>query len=124
MIFFAGKGTSDSTDIEVLEAESVIWALEICIDRGFPRVWLESDCLSLILKLQKGANPRGDIGCLLRKIRVLASSFEECRWSHIRRKANSAANFLANIRPSISFIHVSDHLVPFQLKLILDNDAA
>lgn len=97
VVLFAAKGAKDHGTVEVIEAEAIIWAIEACLQQGCGKIWVESDCLSLISKLQ-----RGHIGSEVNsatswpgRIYPLSSMFQECRWSHLRRQANRAADFLA-----------------------------
>lgn len=95
VVFCAAKCVQSTSDIEVAEAEGIVWALELCLNDGFPCIWVDSDSLGVITKLKKRGELKGKLGVLLRKIEVLSSRFLECRWSYIRRQANLAADFLA-----------------------------
>lgn len=119
---FAARRVKNHKEVEVVEAEAIIWALEVCLERGFGHVWVECNCLALIYKLQRRCVIKGELGNLTNRIVYLSSLFHECRWSHVRRNANRAADFLAKIKPSISFIHNSSLLIPFELKLIVSDD--
>lgn len=83
---------------------------------------MESDCAPLITKLQNNSFPKGELGTILQGISTLALSFTECRWNHVRRQANKAADFLAGIRPITPFISSSFFSIPSKLKLILEDD--
>lgn len=96
--FAAAQKTKPCLDPEVVEAEAVVWALEVCSEKGVRRVCFESDCLTLISKIKSQAQSRGAIGNLLKRILLLSTSFTDCRWSHVRRPGNRAADFLLKIR--------------------------
>lgn len=105
-----------SEDPKIVEAEGVIWAMEMCIVRGYPNVCFDSDCLALIKKLQGVSQPRGELDFMVCKIRNLEALLCECQWSFVRRHANSATDLLANIGLlCLLFLLVG-------LRLILDND--
>ncbi|KAL0409409.1 UNVERIFIED_CONTAM: hypothetical protein Sradi_1875300, partial [Sesamum radiatum] len=69
--------------------------LQICIDRGFCNVWIETDAtaiIKLIISPQRGA---WNLQTTLQSIRKLLCQMEY-KISHIFREGNQAADFLAN----------------------------
>lgn len=51
---------------------------------------------TVIHNLLSASFVKGEICYLVKKIRELAGRFIECRWSHVRRSANRAADYVAN----------------------------
>lgn len=97
--------------VELAEAEAMLWAMRCCMDRGITAAIFETDCLSLVNKLKAGDLVGGALGNVITCLRDLASSFQMCLWSHVRRQANSVAHFLASTRPCLDFL--SSSLVSF-----------
>lgn len=122
LIFVAAKKVQDAKDSEVVEAESVSWGLELSLERGFYKIWIDSDSHTLICKLQNGCDSRGEISFLIKKIKVLARRFTECRWSFVRRSANEVADFLAKTRPDVPFISSSLFSLPLNFKTLLNDN--
>lgn len=121
-LLIASKKIKKCNKVEVAEAEGFLWALELALEQGWPKIWMESDCKNLIYKLQKDRVIRGELAGIIKKIRVLSSMFAECRWSNVRRQENAAADFLANIRPQSCIISTHSRLIPFALLELLEND--
>ncbi|KAL2943841.1 Ent-copalyl diphosphate synthase chloroplastic [Bienertia sinuspersici] len=55
----------------------------------------ERDCLSLISKLKKGVKLNSAVGFIVSDILSLASYFELCSFSYVRREGNSLAHNVA-----------------------------
>lgn len=79
VLFIASKCVQPSSNVEIVDAEGIIWALEICVEGGLPKVWVDCDCHTLIMKLQEDSIIKGELGSLLHKIKTLAAQFLVCQ---------------------------------------------
>ena len=104
--FVSAKSVPSSFEVEVVEAESILWALELALDQDMTHIWVDSDCKLLITKLQQHDRPREELGNIIGRILVVARSFACCYWSFHRRETNRGAHMMASIRP-FSFIFSS-----------------
>ncbi|KAL8161428.1 hypothetical protein V2J09_012917 [Rumex salicifolius] len=81
-------------EIDLLEAEAILWGLRSCIEKGCRKIEVESDSLAVISKLRKEKPWKGAFGWLLAEILKT-----EIVCSHVRRTGNGVAHFLADLRP-------------------------
>lgn len=72
-VFFVARSVAAHIDVEVIEAKSLVWGLEISLDRGFDNIWMESDCLPLIKKLLNGRPCKDELGSLFKMHQQLGS---------------------------------------------------
>lgn len=77
------------------EALACLEALKAMDGQNHANIVVESDCLSLVHYLQGDVASRSELCFLLQEIRQLASCFLSCKFSWIRRDANSTAHALA-----------------------------
>lgn len=68
---FASKRVGEHDDVEIVEAEGVLWGLQLCRDGGFHKIQVEIDCLPLMTKLKQGSFLIGELGFLLMVITAL-----------------------------------------------------
>ena len=106
MCFAASKFVRSSDNDEVVEAESILWALELAADPDLTYICVESDCLTLVSKLKKNISIRGELGIILNRIYNLSRLFVCCQWSFTRWEANQVAHYLAGLRPSLTLFSV------------------
>lgn len=77
VFLFAGvKTIAPTTDVELAEAEAALWALNFAKERGLANVHIESDCLALVSKAQKGFKGHGTLSHFICSIRSLFQYFD------------------------------------------------
>jgi hypothetical protein len=70
-------------------------ALKIIHVKGFRKISLASDCLSLIQRILATSKDRSPVGTVVSDILRLASEFTTCTFRHVGRRLNAAARTLA-----------------------------
>uniref|UniRef100_A0A7C9CUA9 RNase H type-1 domain-containing protein n=1 Tax=Opuntia streptacantha TaxID=393608 RepID=A0A7C9CUA9_OPUST len=84
---------------DLAEAMAARFALIHAHTRGWKKVVIESDSLSLITKLQTGRRGQAYIDVVIADIRKIVLSFESLLSSHVRKKGNSVAHLVARLHP-------------------------
>jgi ribonuclease HI len=108
---------------ELAEALAVRSALYMAKDRGFQKLVLVSDCLSLIQRISSSVRDRSVIGSVICDIKSLKSDFESCTFRFSSRSTNVVAHKLA--RSSVPlFCNVSVGVIPEFIREELCNDVA
>lgn len=79
-----------------MEAKAIHEGLTHAKRLGFPRVWVESDSLSLISIIKDANDFPWSILYIVRDIKRLLSIFQDLRFTHIYREGNSTADTIAN----------------------------
>ena len=81
----------------VLEVETLATrrALEFAIEIGVHRVILEGDSIILFNALQSTNHSLAHFGHLAEDVKYLASCFQKCMFSHVRKHCNKVAHSLA-----------------------------
>lgn len=102
-LFLGTKRISSGDDVEVAEAEAMLWALQCAADCGVCSVIAESDSLSLISKLRRNVSWMGPLGWFLREIRAMQRRFVSCKWSHVRKSGNCPAHLLVGLKSDFAF---------------------
>ncbi|GLU03679.1 hypothetical protein SLE2022_208660 [Rubroshorea leprosula] len=81
---------------EIAEACSLRMALQWAHDLTFRKVFLETDCVSLVTAINNEfLSTNSSLGAVLLDCRVLMTSFMHCQVNHIRREGNAVAHELA-----------------------------
>lgn len=122
---FAGhKFIAFTAEVELAEAEAILWALRFADERGLKRIHSETDCLGVVDKLSKGDSGKGPLSSLIAFMKTFASNFDCIKWSFIRRDGNKVAHSLANIRPFASSLFFSLSSLPLKtfVHISLDNE--
>ncbi|KAJ8423618.1 hypothetical protein Cgig2_008645 [Carnegiea gigantea] len=84
---------------ELEGVRAVRFALSEARKRNMRSIVLERDCLTLITKLQMKARGDANIGVIIFDIVRLASCFDFCAFSFVKRGGNRVAHYLARIQP-------------------------
>ncbi|GKV27974.1 hypothetical protein SLEP1_g37084 [Rubroshorea leprosula] len=81
---------------EIAEACSLRMALQWAHDLTFRKIFLETDCVSLVTAINNEfLSTNSSLGAVLSDCRVLMTSFMHCQVNHIRREGNAVAHELA-----------------------------
>lgn len=118
------KKIQDGSEPSVAEAEAILWALSFARDLKLEHFIVESDCLSVIMKLRRRVVENGVIGVLIGRCLDIASSCGSMSWPFVKRSSNEAANHLAQIMPSFNFIDFDLHSFPAGLLHLVSLDIA
>jgi hypothetical protein len=89
------EGLEGMPALELAEALATCSALMMARSRGFPRIILVSDCLSLIKKVLTPAQDRSATGSVIQDIKHLTAEFESCSFKFYPRSSNVVAQRLA-----------------------------
>ncbi|KAL0456363.1 UNVERIFIED_CONTAM: hypothetical protein Slati_0975500 [Sesamum latifolium] len=90
--FLEPLGISTNTSAEL---QALYRGLQICLEKGFHKVWIEVDTLHIIQLISKRRQGAWYHQTLLHKIRLCLAQMET-KISHIYREGNRAADLLAN----------------------------
>ncbi|XP_050222767.1 uncharacterized protein LOC126672858 [Mercurialis annua] len=77
------------------EAQALLWGLQVAKNCSIRRLEVESDCSQLISALNHNLEYLNELGPILDEIKDTAMGFDEIRWSHLPRQANSLAHKIA-----------------------------
>ncbi|KAM0846858.1 hypothetical protein ACQ4PT_055376 [Festuca glaucescens] len=80
---------------ELAEAIAVRRAMSVARVRGFSRIAVVSDCLSVIQRILASAMDRSTLGAVINDINTLKTDFQSCLFSFSSRKTNVLAHKLA-----------------------------
>uniref|UniRef100_A0ACD5VMN9 Uncharacterized protein n=1 Tax=Avena sativa TaxID=4498 RepID=A0ACD5VMN9_AVESA len=95
LLFACNEGVEGITAPELAEAIAVRRALSITRDKGFQKLILLTDCLSLIHRILSSEKDRSAVGTVVSDIKCLATDFSTVSFRHIGRKLDVAAHLLA-----------------------------
>ncbi|KAK8558927.1 hypothetical protein V6N13_098541 [Hibiscus sabdariffa] len=82
---------------EMTEALACFQAMSLTIDLGFRRVIMESDDLTVTLKINSKSEDRSNIGLIIFNIKNKIEEFEQIIFMHVSRRLNNTAQVLARI---------------------------
>jgi hypothetical protein len=99
---------------QLAEALALRRAVEFALEEGVCNAVFESDCLSLISRINSGMEDRSSVGIIVVGIKHLVKDFTSVSFRHVRRALNEAAHLLAkscvNVNSSFIFHSVSEFL--------------
>ncbi|KAL0373090.1 UNVERIFIED_CONTAM: hypothetical protein Scaly_0990600 [Sesamum calycinum] len=105
---------------EMVEAFAAREAILLACRFGWKEIFLEGDCATLHFKLSSSQSDCSDSGTIIRDIKSLASVFDSCSFSLIRRTGNKAAHCLA--RQAASLASEGDCLPPLLSAYLLSDE--
>ncbi|KAL0299120.1 UNVERIFIED_CONTAM: hypothetical protein Sradi_6571800 [Sesamum radiatum] len=105
---------------EIVEAFAAREAILLACRFGWKEIILEGDCATLHFKLSLSQSDCSDSGSIIRDIKSLASIFDNCSFSLIRRTGNKAAHCLA--RQASSLASEGDCLPPLLSVFLLSDE--
>ncbi|KAL0295875.1 UNVERIFIED_CONTAM: hypothetical protein Sangu_3179700 [Sesamum angustifolium] len=85
-------GTNTNTQAKL---SAIHRGLEICRDKGFRNIWIETDAKAIITLISSPRQGAWNVQNTLQRIQKIVSQMK-CRISHIFREGNQAADFLPN----------------------------
>jgi hypothetical protein len=99
---------------ELAEALALRRAVELARNEGFDRAIFESDCLSLVHRLNSQLMDRSSVGIIVAGIKHLVKDFSLVTFRHVKRVFNEAAyrlaKFLENVNSSFTFYSAPDFI--------------
>ncbi|KAL0389916.1 UNVERIFIED_CONTAM: putative mitochondrial protein [Sesamum calycinum] len=105
---------------EMVEAFAAREAILLARRFSWKEIILEGDCATLYFKLSSSQPDCSDSGTITRDIKFLASGFDSCSFSLIRRTGNKAAHCLA--RQASSLASEGDYLPPLLSAYLLSDE--
>jgi ribonuclease HI len=115
VLLACNEGVDGITAPEMAEAVAVRQALSITRDKGFQKIILMSDCLSLIQRILSSEKDRSAVGIVVADIKSLATEFSTVSFKHTSRKNNVAAHLLARSSETTLCIF-SFHVLPVAIR--------
>ncbi|EEF31947.1 conserved hypothetical protein [Ricinus communis] len=77
---------------EEAEAFVMSWSLQTAVEKGYLRIKVESDCLSLISKLKADDEVLNELGSIVQYIKDQSRKFLEIKWCRVCRQGNMATH--------------------------------
>lgn len=101
------------------ELQALYWGINLCWDKGFRKVQVESDSLLALQKLSsQSLKSEQNVG-LLKCIRELLQRSQDCTISHIHREVNQRFDWMATHHENFPLgLHIIDSL-PTTISAIL-----
>ncbi|KAK1298756.1 hypothetical protein QJS10_CPB14g01459 [Acorus calamus] len=109
-------------DISILELMAAAKGLKRAIELGFRRVWLESDCQTVVAWIQGKGKPSLTATLILIRIDVYVSKLKDFSISHIHREGNKPADFLASLNQKMGVKKINLHNMPPKLQEEIESD--
>jgi ribonuclease HI len=91
----AGNSFPQVVSLELAEATAIRFALSWANEEGLDNLFIASDCLSVVQRLNSSERDRSACGVVIQDIRALMASFNKCSISYVSRVQNYAAHHLA-----------------------------
>ena len=117
---FYYSARSSSSSVLQTEANALLKAVHMALAHGTGRTVVESDNLALINAINGTWSIPWSIQDTVEDIKLLRQSFHYIKFTHCRRQANRAADFLAT--KCISTLNSSSFNVPRDLLVIIRRD--
>ena len=99
ILFSYVQQASDFMEAELEETNACLLALKEARELSYRKIIVEGDYSSVILKLQSKNRVNTTLGFVIESILGLASRFDFCNFSHVRRMGNRVAHALAHLQP-------------------------
>lgn len=118
------QSIGQSSSNAVAELAALVRGLEIALENGWPRVWLEGDSKGLIelIAYQREARCR-KVQSHVERIKVMIPQIESCLLTHTYREGNRAADRFARMGHVLKKPQVWRHVPPNELVRIVEEDA-
>jgi ribonuclease HI len=102
---------------ELAEAHALQRAVELARSEGLDKVIFETDCLSLVNRLNSTMMDKSSVGIVMAGIKHLVKDFASVSFRHVKRVLNKAAHLLAksctDVNSSLVSYSVSDFIWVF-----------
>ncbi|XP_048492305.1 uncharacterized protein LOC125493218 [Beta vulgaris subsp. vulgaris] len=99
VLFAATRRVRAWWPIEVAEGKALCFAIKLARNYGFHDVIFETDCLTIVNRLSRGAIYFSDLDAVLEDAIFLCRDFVSVHWSHVLRDGNAIAHHLARLVP-------------------------
>ncbi|KAK1265511.1 hypothetical protein QJS04_geneDACA011193 [Acorus gramineus] len=109
-------------DISILELMAAAKGLKRAVELGFQRVWLESDCQTVVAWIQGQGKPSLTAILILNRIDVYVSKLKDFSISHIHREGNEPADFLASLNHKMGVTKINLRNMPPKLQGAIESD--
>jgi ribonuclease HI len=109
------------TSPEIAEALALRRAITLAKDEGFTKIIINSDCLSVVNRVNALEDDRSLCGPVIHDVRKLMTSFTSCSINHVVRGLNVAAHIIAKLSVSLGCV-VWRGVSPDCIREILCND--
>ncbi|CAL1412090.1 unnamed protein product [Linum trigynum] len=94
----AARRTRVDWEPEMAEAHAILWALDLLQTHAPRPTLIESDCKSLIQKLDRQGNIETELGVIVKEIREKCSERGDVCWRFWGRGGNAAAHEMARVK--------------------------
>jgi ABC-type uncharacterized transport system permease subunit len=105
---------------ELAEALALPRAIHFAKDEGFDRLFVASDCLSIVQRVRSSVTDRSFLRSVIEDIKFLATTFSSCSFQHVFRGANVVAHSLARLCDKSSL--VTRGVAPDCIRELICND--
>jgi ribonuclease HI len=119
-ILSVSEGVPGFPTPELAEGFAIRRAVSVLRELGFHKCVLESDCLSMIQRINSSVQDRSLVGIVVHDIKVLAKGFISCSFKHVNRSLNVAAHILARASRR-DVCNFSFHVIPDLIRAELCN---
>jgi hypothetical protein len=85
---------------ELAEALAVRRNVSLALEEGFNKVWVATDCLSVVQRINSTMINQSSVGVVIQDIKSLISGFDCILFIHVRRHCNESAHILARLAES------------------------
>ncbi|XP_021739763.1 uncharacterized protein LOC110706169 [Chenopodium quinoa] len=93
--FVAEHNSYTAKDPSIAEAAAVLYGVQLAIQNGYTKVWVESDAANIIQKLNVHVQELSYLYLFIERILLLVPNFSYFKCSHVRRNGNTVAHLLA-----------------------------
>jgi hypothetical protein len=106
---------------EIAKSLALHCTLALAGDKGFCKLMVVSDCLSVIQRVQSRVLDQSHVGVVIRDIKDLANNFSDISFRHVRRQCNGQAHILGRSAERFIFT-IFINFVPDCIRQTLCND--
>jgi len=85
----------DITSAEAMEVQACRRAVVLALQRGTPKLHLETDCLNVARMLNEQGRNLSAVGIMVEDIKMMATNLGEFKVTWVQREANKAAHEIA-----------------------------
>lgn len=122
-VFFAAACPS-FIQVQVVGAEILAarWALQLAVENGVQKIYLELDSQQAVTLLNQQVTPRNNLGLIIDDVKLLLSRFSFWSCNHIRRKGNKLAHYMAKLGVASTQQIIFDSIVLQELSSMANSD--
>lgn len=97
ILFVATKSLVGNVSVQLAESLAVRWGLQLGCRLGYSSCIIESDCLSIINKLNRGESGRSYVDLVVTDVLGMVDCFQNASYSFVKRAENIVAHFAARL---------------------------